>query len=256
MNYRNLITFCCVLFGASPVFAETAPDHMRLFLLMGQSNMAGRGKVEPRDQVTDPRIFMLTKARQWVPAKEPLHFDKGPGTGVGMGLEFARTLLASDPKITVGLIPCAKGGSALDAWKAGGELYTEAVARAREAMKSGTLAGILWHQGESDHMHERVVTYGDRFAAMIAQLRKDLAAENVPVVIGELGRFQPLSREFNAALPKISRQLPLCASVTSEDLGHKGDGLHFDAASQRILGQRYAAAFLKLKAGAPAGKVK
>ena len=250
---RTLITFGCLLFLAKLLFAGAAPEHLQLFLLIGQSNMAGRGKVEPADEVTNPRIFMLTKEREWVPAKDPLHFDK-PVAGVGPGLEFARTLVAADPKITVGLIPCAVGGTALEKWQAGGELYTTAVARAREAMKRGTLAGILWHQGESDKTHEQITTYGDRFAAMISQLRKDLGAEDVPVIMGELGRFRPANTEFNAALPEISRHVPLCTYVTTENLVDRGDHLHFDTPSQRILGQRYAAGFLKQKAQALVGK--
>ena len=253
MKLRNLITFWCLLFTTRLVVAGAAPDHLQLFLLIGQSNMAGRGKVGPKDEVTNPRIFMLTKEREWVLARDPLHFDK-PVAGVGPGMEFARMLVAADAKITVGLIPCAVGGTALDKWKVVGELYTAAVARAREALKSGTLAGILWHQGESDKTHEQLITYGDRFAAMIGQLRKDLDAENVPVIMGELGRFRPAHAEFNTALPEISRQVPLCIYVTSESLVDQGDHLHFDTPSQRILGQRYAAAFLKLKGQAPVGK--
>lgn len=54
-------------------FAEDpAPAQMKLFLLIGQSNMAGRGKVEPQDQVENPHIFMLTKDLKWVPAKVPV----------------------------------------------------------------------------------------------------------------------------------------------------------------------------------------
>lgn len=71
-----------VLFASKSVFGETAPDHMRLFLLIGQSNMAGRGKMEPQDEVTNPRIYMLTKDGKWVLAKDPVHFDK-PVAGVG-----------------------------------------------------------------------------------------------------------------------------------------------------------------------------
>ena len=254
MRNRNLFFACILLIAAQCGFAEAAPEHMQLFLLIGQSNMAGRGKVEPRDEVTDPRIFMLTKDLQWVPAKDPLHFDKPKVAGVGLSSEFARQIVAKNPKTTVGLIPSAMGGTSLDEWKAGGKLYTEAVARTREAMKHGTLAGILWHQGEADCSHEKVLTYGKRFATMVAQLRKDLQAENVPVVMGELGRFRQSSREFNAALPEVSRQVPLCTFVTAENLTDKGDQVHFDAPSLRILGQRYATAFLTLKAQATTGK--
>ena len=251
MNLRRLFACGCVLSAAIGGFAGTVPDHMQLFLLIGQSNMAGRGKVEPQDEMTHPRIFMFTKAQQWVPAKDPVHFDK-PVAGVGLCSEFAREIAVADPKAVIGLIPCAMGGTSLDEWKVGGALYSNVVTRAREAMKHGTLAGILWHQGEADSRHGKVITYGDRFATMIGQLRQDLHAENVPVVMGELGRFRAASREFNAALPDISKHVPMCAYVTAEDLKDKGDQLHFDAPSLRVFGQRYAAAFLKLKAQTPA----
>ena len=225
--------------------AAPATDGKQLFLLIGQSNMAGRGKVEPQDEVTDPRISMLTKDLKWVPAKDPVHFDK-PVAGVGLCSEFARVIAKTDPKASIGLIPCAMGGSGLDEWKVGGKLYSDAVSRAKEAMKTGALTGILWHQGEADSAPEKVATYKERFSTMISQLRKDLNAEQVPLVIGELGRFRPASTEFNAALPDVSKNIPLCMFVSAEGLKDKGDKLHFDAPSLREFGKRYAAAFLKL----------
>ena len=123
------------------------PDNMQLFLLMGQSNMSGRGAIEAQDEVTDPRIWMMNKEMNWVLAKAPIHFDNGAAR-VGLAGEFAKTLVANDPQINIGLIPTAVGGTSLDKWKAGGELYNNAVTRAREAMKHGKLAGILWHQAK------------------------------------------------------------------------------------------------------------
>lgn len=255
MAARTLRLFAlgCILLAVTRSLAESATEHMQLFLLIGQSNMAGRGKVEPKDELTNPRIFMMTKERQWVPAKDPVHFDK-PTAGVGLGSEFARIITASDAKITVGLIPCAFGGTSLDQWQVGSKLYNETVARTLEATKNGVLTGILWHQGEADSAHDKVVTYADRFARMIGQLRSDLHAETVPVVVGELGHFRPMSAEFNSALPDVCRRVPRCAGVTAENLKDKGDSLHFDAPSQRILGQRYAEAFLRLSAQSARGK--
>ncbi len=240
----RLVCFWLLMVAANCGFSQAAPEHLQLFLLIGQSNMAGRGTVEPQDTVTNAQIFMLAKDGQWVPAKDPLHFDK-PVAGVGLGSEFARQIVAAHPKAVVGLIPCAVGGTSLDQWKPGGKLYRDAVARTRTALKNGTLAGILWHQGEADSAHEKVATYPDRFASMIGQLRKDLNAEGVPVIVGELGRFRAASAEFNAALPGIARHVPHCAYVTAEGLSDRGDHLHFDSASQRILGRRYAEAFLQ-----------
>jgi hypothetical protein len=240
------------LVGGAAASAQTAPEHMKLFLLIGQSNMAGRGVVGPDDRVTNPRIFMLTRELSWKLATDPVHFDK-PIAGVGLCSEFARVLVKSDPTIVIGLIPCAVGGTSLDEWRPGGALYVNAVARAREAMKRGTLAGILWHQGEADIAHERVATYADRFASMIALLRSDLGAEKVPLVIGEIGHFRRENTEFNAVIPSVARGVALCAYVTTENLKDRGDRLHFDTPSLYVLGQRYATAYMALAVDNPSG---
>jgi hypothetical protein len=245
--FLPLFLMVLLLGGKTTISAESNLSGMRLFLLIGQSNMAGRGLVTPQDEVTHPRIFMLTKEGEWVPAKDPLHFDK-PIAGTGLASEFARILAREEPTARIGLIPCAMGGSSLDQWKPGAPLYVNAIQRARIAMENGAVSGILWHQGEADSSPEKISTYATRFASMIAQLRKDLGAEDVPVVIGELGRFREESRAFNENLPEVVRHVPKCALVSAEDLTDKGDKVHFDAAALRTFGQRYAEAFRKLSA--------
>ena len=61
-------------------------------------------------------------------------------------------MAAWDTNATIGLVPCAVGASELRRWERGGDLYSNAVVRAQTAMRDGTLAGILWHQGEQDSM--------------------------------------------------------------------------------------------------------
>ena len=247
------IFFSFFAFFGVVAFADTAPNDMQLFLLIGQSNMAGRGKVEAIDQETDPKIFMLDKAGQWVPAKEPLHFDKPGMAGVGPGYAFARAVLKANPNAKIGIIPCAVGGTTLDQWKAGDKLYSAAVARTKEAMKSGKLAGILWHQGESDaDKPEGVPSYPERFSQMIAQLRKDLQAEQVPVIFGELIKGFKKNDDVNAIFPEAKQKVPNSALVSSEGLGKKA--LHFDSADARKFGERYAEEFQKLKNSTPLKK--
>ncbi|HNX33070.1 MAG TPA: sialate O-acetylesterase [Kiritimatiellia bacterium] len=228
-------------------FAE-APSGLQLFLLIGQSNMAGRGIVTPADQQTNPRIFMLDKANAWVPAKDPVHFDKPKVAGVGLCSEFARCVAANEPDAKIGLIPCAFGGTTLDQWKPGSTLYTNAVARTRIALKSGRLAGILWHQGEGDCAEKNRATYPARFAAMIDRLRQDLDAKDVPVIVGELGAsYHPGYAPFNAMLPQVTNAVPYSALVSSEGLGSNPDKVHFSADALRVFGKRYATAFQNLK---------
>jgi len=48
----------------------------------------------------------------------------------------------------------------------------------------------------------------------------------------------------------IAASVPNVAYVSSDGLRDRGDALHFDSASQRTFGERYAAAYLTLvKAG-------
>src|SRR5690606_7114688 len=122
-----------------------------LYLLVGQSNMAGRGVIEAHDTTIDPRVFALNASDQFVPAKEPLHFDKS-NRGTGPGLEFGKAMAAANPKVQIGLIPAAVGGTKISYWEPGNTrgLYEEALRKARVAMQYGTLKGIISQQGESD----------------------------------------------------------------------------------------------------------
>jgi hypothetical protein len=223
-----------------------------LYLLIGQSNMAGRGVIEPQDTLTHPRVWMLNKHNQWVPAKAPLHFDKPAIVGVGPGLEFGKRMAEANPKAAIGLIPCAVGGSPIAAWQQGAYYeqtkthpYDDVIRRTRQALKEGTLKGILWHQGESDSQPPTVGLYLSNLKALIESLRGDLNLPGVPFVAGELGYFgmlnNPLVKQLNEQLKELPNQVSNSALVTAQGLTHKGDTIHFDSASARELGRRYAA---------------
>jgi len=97
----------------------TQDPHFHLYLLIGQSNMAGRGEVGPQDREIHPRVLALSKEGEWVPAIDPIHFDK-PIAGVGPGRTFGKTMAAHDPSVRIGLIPCAVGGSPISTWQHSG----------------------------------------------------------------------------------------------------------------------------------------
>ncbi|HEY3838417.1 MAG TPA: sialate O-acetylesterase [Bryobacteraceae bacterium] len=240
--------FALALLFAATLQAQEKHD-LQLFLLIGQSNMAGRGAIEAQDREVIPQILMLNKDLAWVPAVDPLHFDKPAIAGVGLGRTFAKTLLKTNSTVTIGLIPAAFGGTSLDEWKPGDKLYADAIRRAKEAQKSGKLRGILWHQGEADAgAEEHVNTYRSRFANLVKHLREDLNAPDVPVVVGELGEFQKgkFTREMNEQLALIPFVVAHSAFASSAGLTDKGDSTHFNSPSARELGRRYALAFLSL----------
>jgi hypothetical protein len=125
-------------------------------------------------------------------------------------------------------------------------------------MRDGTLKGILWHQGESDSgTSTNANSYGERLAKMVQAIRVDLASPNLPFVAGQIGEFlydrgpdhAQYTRVVNEAIAKLPEQIPAAGCAPSKGLKDKGDVLHFDAASQRELGRRYAAEMMRLQAG-------
>jgi hypothetical protein len=241
-------------------------EKFRLYLLVGQSNMAGRGAVEAQDTVPNRHVLRLNPAGQWEVAKDPIHFDKTVA-GVGPGLTFGRLMAAQDTSVTIGLIPCAVGGSGIDAWTPGAYYegtkthpYDDALARARTALQNGTLAGIIWHQGESDSSPEKSALYQPKLKLLIKKLREDLQAPAVPFVAGQLPAYQinkpgadglPHVNEaavrINEAVAGLQKQVPNYAFVTAESTADIGDHTHFNAVSARLMGQRYAAAMQQLQ---------
>lgn len=241
--------------------AMPAKDKFDLYLLIGQSNMAGRGVIDGEHVVSRARLLKFSPRNAWAPGVDPLHADKPAAAGVGLGTSFARVMADKNKHVTVGLIPCAVGGTPLERWVKGGDLYEQALVRARLAMKDGRLKGILWHQGESDSGSEETArSYAARLAQMVADLRADLGVGEVPFVAGKLGEFLahtakdgkpsfwPVVNEQLASIPTL---VPKAAVVESTGLKHKGDAVHFDTPSLREFGRRYAQAMLALQSGSP-----
>ena len=242
-----------------PAVPPPDKDAFHLFLLVGQSNMAGRGKVEPEDTVPMARVLAFDKQRTWVPAIDPMHFDK-PVAGVGLGRTFAIRVAETRPNITIGLVPAAVGGSPIDAWQPGAfyeptnsHPWDDAIARIGMARTAGTLKAILWHQGESDSAPpEKRAAYPAKLERLIADLRADLESPDAPFVLGQLGPFReakvPGNNEMNAILLDFPKSHPNTACTSADGLTDKGDLTHFDAKSLREFGKRYAQAYLKLAA--------
>ncbi len=241
--------------AASPGIPDQ--ENFHLFLLAGQSNMAGRGDLAEADPETNPQILMLTKDGSWQPAMDPVHYDKKIA-GVGLARAFADELLRNKPGITIGLVPAAIGGSPIASWEPGAyhektntHPYDDAIARAKRAMQDGTLHGILWHQGEGDSGAQKSAVYKEKLLELVAQFRSDLGAPDVPFIIGQLGQFEgkpwsPGRVLVNQAHMEVAQEILNGGFVSSDGLTDKGDLTHFNAGSLKEFGRRYAEAYLQL----------
>lgn len=233
---------------------------MYSFLLVGQSNMAGRGFPKDVEKLPTENIYVLRNGRWW-PMYVPVNPDR-VHAGTNLMESFAVEFLKDHPGDTVGLIPCADGGTALRQWMPGEVLYDHAVMMTSLATRSSTLAGIVWHQGESDCGNDRYPLYEETCSHILQSLRRDVGAPEVPLILGGLGDFLPKWEKgdltnyvhINRALQTMAEKLPNVGFASAEGLGANPDNLHFSSASLREFGLRYYAEFKRLTPELMGGK--
>lgn len=249
---KKLFLHTCLLCFVMQLHAQnnTVDSNFHLYLLIGQSNMAGRGFVDAESKEINPRIVMLDSLNNWVSATDPVHFDKPAMVGVGPAIGFAKEMLQSNSNIKIGLIPCASGGSPIKAWEPGATYlnahpYDDAIKRTTIAMQRGVLKGILWHQGESDNDSAKAPLYINKLQQLVNRLRDDLHQPQLPFVAGEIGYFNKVDF-INKEINKLPQQVHATAVVSAKELTDKGDKLHFSTAAARELGRRYAVAMQQL----------
>ena len=222
-----------------------------IFLLIGQSNMAGRGTMLAADSLWSPDgIRLLDSAGCPVQATQPLNrystIRKSLSLqGVGPGVGFAERLHARTGRPLL-LVVNARGGSALSEWMPESDYYREAVRRTRQALPYGRLRAILWHQGESDSGHPD--DYLERLSAMVAALRRDLGCGEVPFIAGEIARWHRHAERFNPVIGRIAERIPHSACISSEGCAPLRDSLdpHFGRDGQLLLGERYAEKIIEM----------
>ena len=246
---------------------EELQGKLSLFILAGQSNMAGRGPVSESDRNGNPRVFVFGNDYRWRIAVEPID-DPGnqvdrvsldPDAGPGPGLAFATSLVEQRPDMAIGLIPCAMGGSSIYQWRRSlseDTLYGSCLKRVRAASTMGNVAGLLFFQGEADAMapelyQETVLLpdeWGGRFRTLVNNWRDDLGWPELPVVFAQIGTHAAPEIFVNWAIVQEQQgsvQMPLCEMITTDDLA-LADIVHFTSESYQIIGRRYAEAYLSL----------
>jgi len=241
--------------------------HYIVYLLAGQSNMDGRGKVKDLHGPLEPYAkplpgvlihFSAGGLRRPLLQNEgfdPLHpgCSESPKT-FGPELGFGHAMLAAAPDEKILLVKFAEGGTSLVAdWTLSDpkKLYAGFIhfvkATERKITDEGAdyeIRGMLWMQGEGD-AGPKDNGYKKLLTELIAQTRADLNLPQLPFVIGQV--YDNGRRNFVIFDEKaVAKEVPFTAFVESDGLKTWDHGTHFDAASQIELGKRFAREMLKL----------
>lgn len=222
------------VFLAAGSFSEVSAEGVHLFMLSGQSNMAGH---QPKEAFT-------------------------PAIEAALGKE------------NVVIIQDAVGGQPIQRWyknwkspegekpKKTGDLYDRLLGKVTKATKGKELKSVtlIWMQGERDARMGWGAVYEESLRGLHAQVAKDLKQKDVAFVIGRLSDFDldnkrcpdwTKVREIQVAVADSSDRF---AWVNTDDLNdgknRKGkeikDDLHYSAEGYKTLGKRFAESALKL----------
>ena len=234
--------------------ARRKGEGMDSILIIGQSNMAGRGFPGEVPPIQNKSLFVLRNGRWW-PMYVPVNPDRVTA-GINLVESFADKY-AKDHGAEVGIIPCADGGTSLDQWAEGGVLFDHACYMTELAMRTSSVKAILWHQGESDCYPDKYPLYEEKLTKIVRALREKTGLHDVPFLVGGLGDYlvdyHPEYGVFqnytyvNEALQKVAKKEPNMGFVSAEGLGPNPDNLHFCAKALREFGLRYYDVFRSLE---------
>jgi hypothetical protein len=274
------------LLGLSLAVAPHAAvdPNFHVYLAFGQSNMEGQGQPFPAATTTAIARFKVMSPytcsssgvsrtqNQWAPAVTPI---VRCNTNFSLLDYFGRTLVDSLPGVTVGVVPAAVAGTAIDGFISSGAVayyngkeswmqsiatsynknpYAALIASAKVAQQTGVIKGILLHQGETDAYSS---AWSDKVKTIYNSMLSDLGlkAADCPLLAGEVAPTG-VSKGANPTIDALPKTIPTAYVISSAGTtvdNRDGQNVHFDVASYTTLGKRYAAQMLKLLPRTPVG---
>lgn len=210
------------------------PQGSHLFILSGQSNMAG----------LDPEIsFIPTIHEQYGAENAIIVKDALGGQPIRRWYKDWRPAQGDEPEAT-------------------GDLYDQLMGKVHAAINDRRLQTItfLWMQGERDAREKHGEVYEKSLAGLVAQLESDLGRKGIHVVIGRLSDFDLANETYphwtrvRQAQVAFAESRPSTKWVDTDDLNdgvnQKGDDikddLHYSVTGYKEFGERLARAAIDL----------
>ena len=234
-----MIRLCPAFFALAVVavasFGAAADKPVHIFILSGQSNMAGM----------NPTLGLEPEAKTLFPDAEVVYFK------VARGGQPIRYWVKEWDDIA------AKHGIDVQAKRAGdknkGTIYYQPILdRYKELIEKHphpASVTFCWMQGERDAKEGLNAAYADALTQLIKNVRRDLAQPQMNLVIGRLSDFGKHDntqwQSIRQAQVDVAVDDPRGAWVDCDDLndkeknGVKRDDLHYTKEGYELLGRRY-----------------
>jgi hypothetical protein len=275
MKKSNLLSiiFCFLLIQAlciapsKRVYAESSTTKSKVYILAGQSNMAGIGM---NHELSSEYLGVQEKVKIYAEGTvddslkgvwSPLCPGFGGGSGCfGPELTFGRDISAAYPDSQIFLIKCGWSGTNLQAdWRppsAGGTtgpLYKNLVQTVNGALAAldknidYELAGMCWMQGESDACSIYPANdYEDNLTAFINDVRKEFNAPTLPFVIAMIDDSDVWAENaiVRQAEINISKNVPNVGIFDTKD--YDTDGTHYRTQGILDMGSDFAKTILSM----------
>lgn len=237
MKHLLVITIALFVFASS---ANAAPQGKHLFILSGQSNMAG---LNPNESFTP----MIEEEY----GKSNVIIVKSAQGGQPIRKWYKKW------KPVIGKAPEATGG-----------LYDVLMKKVFAATKNKTIQTVtfIWMQGERDANEKHGEVYAASLTGLLGQLSEDMGRKDINFVIGRLSDFDLDNRKYlhwtvvREAQVKVADDYSRGAWVDTDDLndgtnrkgGKINNDLHYSGKGYKILGERFAEkAIALIKTSAP-----
>ncbi len=257
--------------GWKPLPAQ-ARSPLKLFLLIGDSNMDGRGEIrqDKGDLTPHPRVISINLWQGWENTIEPVHTNKDR-SGSGPSLPFGRAYAHMNPDTYVGLVCAAYSGESIgnwagaprddDGWKRlfveKGGMYNH-ITDQFDPVWGGAI--VLARSGPGANLDQR-------FPQLADSIRIWLDDPDIPIVVAEQAPFlENDGGEHDEALDRAIQTIPNFYKTNTDDLkslweanersvveGTPTDSWpwadHFCRESNDSLGARFARAITLYEAG-------
>ena len=228
---HRLITIACLAgLAITTAVAQDTKPQCHLFILSGQSNMAG---LKPEVSFT-PAVEKAFEGHETIVVK-----DAQGGQPIRRwykGWKPAGSQSAATKKTTYG------------------DLYDRLMKKvtAEVGDKKPDTITFVWMQGEKDAREKNGEVYAASFRGLLDQLKKDLGREDINFVIGRLSDFDNDNKRYphwtkvREVQVKLAEDDPRGEWVDTDDLNGEKDDLHYDKAGYKVLGERFAEKAIKL----------